>query len=644
MATLILIRLDCKTTEDWFGDEIRIVVNGGTVWSGNIDENQQRSLNNLPVPFNGAASIKLYEEDWPDGDDHLGTVYVNDQDTAAVSRAARFTNYETDYTLWYSVYAEPPPDPVPYPPSPNGPTPADPANPDPGPGGGGDPSSPTVPCQLCHLIVEVRDPAESKPVEGAGVRIAARGLSGTTDASGKVDFGPVLPGDFTVEAWKSQYFPFPATHGAHIGAGVTGPTTIEMFISKEKVVEVTPGDTKWYVNLDADEPNKHGRDVTIKAKLSTRTSGVQVYFTIDPDPANRTGLTDDQKASLQQTSALTDNQGEAKVKLKLGTYGGDKYRVSASLNSGTRPGTPGAKESGWITIWRKVYYEIIQMQKPDGSGYWEMPGGTMGYVKTAMENVFLEIISLGAARNIDSSVENFDSAGDAYNWADNYTNNTGVPWKINYSVVGYACTPSDKELEENVGVVTKLVGAQFRPYDFNGTNPILSAKYKPVSGGSWTDFPAGKVTLVGSHPNKQIQVDFTGTGVDPTTTTQKVKIGYKEAFSANGWGGSSLHLIICRGTFEEYYAAASLPTIMAGTSIHEPGHSLGLVMGLAWETADAAHDSHCQSQQCVMWYQGYTGRPRDFHGPAIGDPGCHTYMRGLDMSRSPMQGRWGFPR
>jgi hypothetical protein len=397
--------------------------------------------------------------------------------------------------------------------------------------------------------------------------------------------------------------------------------------------------------MDADESKRHGRDVTIKARISTKTPGIRVHFTLDADPANRAGLPEAQKAQLQGKNALTDSEGVATIKLKLGTYGGDRYRVSASLNPNTAPGAAGAKESGWLTVWRKAFYEITQMQKPGGVGYWEMDPGAMGHVKTAFEKVFLEIVSLGAARNIDENVQNFLTADLAYQWADKHTTMTGVPWKIHYVVVGYACGREEKDVEANVNTATAEVGPGFRPYDFDGTNPIKSAQYKPAAGaGSWTNFPAGKVTLTGTNPNKKVRVDFSGTGVDPTAAAQKVKVSYIEANPANGWGGSSLHLIICRGTFNEYYAGMNLGPIMAGTSIHEPGHSLDLVFSQDWETSDAAHSDHCKFRTCVMWWQGYSGRPHDFHPPATGDPGCHTYMRGLDMSRSAIEKKWGFPR
>jgi hypothetical protein len=105
-----------------------------------------------------------------------------------------------------------------------------------------------------------------------------------------------------------------------------------------------------------------------------------------------------------------------------------------------------------------------------------------------------------------------------------------------------------------------------------------------------------------------------------------------------------LHLVICRNTFDNFYPGAKLKPAMAGTSIHEPGHSLDLVYGKPWETSDADHSAHCKFNDCVMWWQGYEGRPHEFHLPAKSDPGCHTFIREKDMSRAAMNPKWKFPR
>jgi len=151
--------------------------------------------------------------------------------------------------------------------------------------------------------------------------------------------------------------------------------------------------------------------------------------------------------------------------------------------------------------------------------------------------------------------------------------------------------------------------------------------------------------LTGSNPSRNFSINFNGTGITPTAAAPaEVRFSYFKAFVANGWGGTNLHLVICRGSFDEYYTSAQRQQAMAGTCVHEPGHSFGLVYGLGWETSDASHSAHCTYKACVMWWQGYIGRPHDFHSKTLSNPGCHTYMSGLDMSKSAMESKWKFPR
>ena len=80
MATLTLKKIKCYKTEDWFGDEIQIVVYAGSrkvAWKGDMDTGDIKMLGDIAVNFTGSARIQLMEEDWPDGDDDLGSVTVS---------------------------------------------------------------------------------------------------------------------------------------------------------------------------------------------------------------------------------------------------------------------------------------------------------------------------------------------------------------------------------------------------------------------------------------------------------------------------------------------------------------------------------------------------------------------------------------
>lgn len=77
MAKVILVSLHCIRTEDWLHDECYLLVKGRRVWRGKINDGDTMDLTDVPhVRFEAKASIDLYDDDFPDRDDHLGTTYA----------------------------------------------------------------------------------------------------------------------------------------------------------------------------------------------------------------------------------------------------------------------------------------------------------------------------------------------------------------------------------------------------------------------------------------------------------------------------------------------------------------------------------------------------------------------------------------
>jgi hypothetical protein len=135
------------------------------------------------------------------------------------------------------------------------------------------------------------------------------------------------------------------------------------------IIEALPSaDRKQYVNLDFDATKPElGRDVTINAKVWPKRQGVEVYWFIgEPtaNPLNRTGLPPAKKAQLTNTMTVTNANGIAEVTLRLSLYGGDKFRVGAALSPVETP----EKYTGWLEVWRKLWYEVDSMQKDGGGG------------------------------------------------------------------------------------------------------------------------------------------------------------------------------------------------------------------------------------------------------------------------------------
>lgn len=99
-ATVNLRTLTCYETEDLTGgDNVYLKINGQTVWSA-ADSVDCDHDNPKTLPVNRLArtgdTVSLYDDDWPDGDDHLGS------DTVEGDRGSLFFNLDGAlYTLDY---------------------------------------------------------------------------------------------------------------------------------------------------------------------------------------------------------------------------------------------------------------------------------------------------------------------------------------------------------------------------------------------------------------------------------------------------------------------------------------------------------------------------------------------------------------
>ena len=665
MAKLTLTGLKCFKQEDWtFDDDIQIVVynpDHQAVWRNSMDEGQTRTISGVTIEFTGSVKVQLLEKDW-EGDDNLGTVTISDAKTVAKDREAKFQLDDADYSLWYRVSNEAT-DVEDRSDEYNKATQENPLTkilddllgPFLEPLGLSDLFKSKSECPMGELAVRVM--ADGKPIEGAKVSVREIGVNGVTNKDGIFNVGPVMEGDYTCEAAKENYAPNPGSTVGHVTAGTC--STVEVTLGKVKVVKVMPsGNTtlRQYVNLDQDESKRHGRELTISAEITPKIKGIRVYFQLRYWDKNRKIPPAD--TELKPYSALTDDNGIAKTKITFGTCGGDNFRVAARLDPNEEP----MVFSAWLEVWRKMYYEITEMKKPTG-GSFVMEPGVMGIVEGSYKKVFVELVNLGKnVLNKDNKyVDNFDNGDGTDEWADKYCSNQGVPWKIHYAVVANA----DEKIEEEI--VFKEITVRsgklkvqnsdgtwrdywIKPWQFHGEDWLLKALYREKGAGSWDNdkkFAAGSVTLTDTGRSdgwRRINVAFPA-AVDPTTKTQEVRLKLRRRGGINGWGGTSLHLVICRNTFDGAYPGAKLKPAMAGTSIHEPAHSLGLVYGgQPWEIADADHSRHCKYMDCVMWWQGYEGRPHDFHPPTKSDPGCNTFLREKDMSRAAMTPKWKFPR
>lgn len=144
-----------------------------------------------------------------------------------------------------------------------------------------------------------------------------------------------------------------------------------------EIVSIDPDDspknpTKIYINLEGGEAKHEGRTTTIKAHLSPAVGNVPIFFKLDDSKVRESRIDKDhlqlpgENTAVVFPFAVTDDRGVARAVLTLSTYGGDQYRVSASLDSDAKVGAPGTKLTRWLQVWRALDLEVSVMQRPDG--------------------------------------------------------------------------------------------------------------------------------------------------------------------------------------------------------------------------------------------------------------------------------------
>jgi len=410
-----------------------------------------------------------------------------------------------------------------------------------------------------------------------------------------------------------------------------------------------------YVNMtQGTNRTKHGRKITIKARIKPRKTGIRVEWTLDtPDPpqaANRAGLPPAKRAFLSAVSSVTDAKGIAEVTLTLSTYGGDKFRVGARIKGRMKY----KKYSGWFHVWHKLYFDIAEMKTKDGAGKYGLSVAVVNRIKTGYAKGFIELKDTGK-RHLGDYKDNFDTVEKGFKWGDKYCANNGVPQKVHFCVIDHAAPRHGSYgaktmwIEELADTTPFTSTAKIRPYDFSGYNWLVKVEYEDtilvlgVSTKLWKTFTP-QVTLIGTRGKRKFKVDFSGTAVTPTAANKvKVRLTYLQSGSYGGWGGSNcLHLLICRGEYLDVTTAAGADNQIVVAAMHEVGHAMGLVpASVAWH--DASHSAHCKYNTCTMWWESRAGNEA-FHVEATSDPGCRTYVREADLSKTALQSKWKFPR
>ena len=140
---------------------------------------------------------------------------------------------------------------------------------------------------------------------------------------------------------------------------------------------------------------------------------------------------------------MTDRNGWTPVvEFYLSRYGGDEFTIHATEDSSYR----GGMSAGPYTVWRKFWYQVTEMQQPEGGGVYELPAAVKSAFESAYSAVYMrfeEQEPRRRSRHADNLVA--DSARRAH-VRPFFRADDLVPFKLHIATIDYASEISERRV------------------------------------------------------------------------------------------------------------------------------------------------------------------------------------------------------
>lgn len=375
------------------------------------------------------------------------------------------------------------------------------------------------------------------------------------------------------------------------------PKTIKGNIKRK---DKEKGAYKQYINLDneVEESKAHpeyGRCVRLKARIEwvskkkkDSLAGKKVYWSSEPAPGNKTGLTGNQKEVFKsdQVSILagyseTDDDGwTPTVRFFLSQYGGDKFRIFAQADEKNEGKGSGKKRrAGWYVVWRKIYYTLACMLRSSGSDYSNrVTEATLvsEYAKTFVKLERTGGLSKPAHKLLIEKDQSDTWSASQLPAAAARTLNVAL---IDTLAKG-APIPFTREADPPGNVFSWTLSGGSYAFDLSAQNKWLaSARYydknQPFGSRILLDIPNNKVTLTLDALNYKLEVDVSGVvsgGLPLNRIHVVLNLKKRDFLSGLSWGPTTIVAMRWR---ECFYPGKEGDATMH-TMLHESGHFLGL--------------------------------------------------------------------
>jgi hypothetical protein len=403
----------------------------------------------------------------------------------------------------------------------------------------------------------------------------------------------------------------------------------------EDVISDPSADRRQWVNQTprSKEPDAdRGRKITLKARVMWKSgrgadlAGHSVSFRVEPGAGNRENLLPAIEHQQELLSATTDSDGWTyAIPLRLSTYGGDKFRIRASLGKGRSDD----KRTGTFTIWRKVFYEVETMRDPEGN---KRPGLIdRSKISAEMERCFIDYVPAGH----DSHPPHLYALGDVHTYtqglkeADPDVHTPLLHYVLCDGVVSDKRDIFRRKKVSKAGTIDLVIGNAV----FGDDDWINSARWKH-RGEVWRDFPRDNLSFKRKQLRGSYRIYVDTAGVPSIEPGKKIilDIGLKISEIVGGYEVAGVIAVTTRHPDGEAYEHETLNSIM----IHEAGHAFGVPGTKRPDGTDNPFyyykgGGHCKfnKKECVMHGKAEKNKFKTFC------PYCSDCLRGRDLSNLP---------
>ncbi len=347
---------------------------------------------------------------------------------------------------------------------------------------------------------------------------------------------------------------------------------------------------KQYINLEPDSSDKTlGRTKKVKVTLENDAAAI-VYLFLSPDDENkdpvqlksinRAGIS---ASGIEKTMTITGADKTIEFDLVLSNYGGDKFKVKASLDS---QGEKDIKEiSDTFVVWKKLFYQLSCMK---ASFNFALTKVTDEYKKH-----FIELEETASV--IVPHKENLET--DELETYRGHFKKKKTPFEMHVVLIDRQCDSTVKYFNHTMTANKNILLYVQDAWPF--ADWLIEAK-SSVSG---ADYISGNIIV--TQVAGGIEIDVTSLGVDARKVEVDIEI---KTLKGEYTGDASFppHVFIAVGK-------ARSDESKSKTVAHEIGHGIGMVPSsghtLHYENRNGGMGNHCRygaDQNDVSAAQGGT--------------------------------------